>query len=76
MPVVQRGLRELNLPTDLRGAAYGTDASILSAAGVPAVVLGPGDITQAHTHDEWLELEQLNKAVEVYLKLMSGELRC
>lgn len=76
VPVVQRGLRELNLPTDLRGAAYGTDASILSAAGVPAVVLGPGDITQAHTHDEWLELEQLNKAVEVYLKLMSGELRC
>src|SRR4029079_8809107 len=47
------------------GVPYGTDASALSAAGVPCVVFGPGSIAQAHTVDEWLEIDQLHKASEV-----------
>jgi acetylornithine deacetylase len=47
------------------GVPYGTDASALSAAGVPCVVFGPGSIAQAHTVDEWLEVEQLHKASEI-----------
>ena len=35
---------------------FGTDASTVAAAGIPAVVFGPGDIAQAHTKDEWIEL--------------------
>ena len=38
---------------DVVGVPYGTDAGPLSAAGLPAVVFGPGDIAQAHTKDEW-----------------------
>jgi len=34
------------------------------------VVFGPGDIAQAHTHDEWIELEQLEKGTEMYAKLI------
>lgn len=55
------------------GVRYGTDASTLASTGVPAVVLGPGDIAQAHTRDEWLALDELDRAVEVYLTLMRGE---
>jgi acetylornithine deacetylase len=55
-----------------QGAPYGTDGSTFSAAGVPSIVLGPGDIAQAHKAEEWLELEQLEKAVEVYLALMQA----
>jgi len=49
---------------DKIGVPYGTDASTIAAAGVPSVVFGPGSIDQAHTIDEWVELEQITKASE------------
>ena len=48
------------------GVPYGTDAGPLAEAGLPCLVLGPGDIAQAHTRDEWIELDQLRAAVDVY----------
>ncbi len=50
------------------GAPYGTDASELAPA-IPCVVLGPGEIAQAHTSDEWVEVEQVAQAAEVYAEL-------
>ncbi len=55
------------------GVPYGSDASTFSTAGIPAVVLGPGDLAQAHTVDEWLAIDQLDAAVETYLTLMRAE---
>jgi len=52
------------------GVPYGTDASKLADAGLPSVVLGPGDIAQAHTADEWIEVAELERAVEVYVELV------
>jgi len=52
------------------GVGYGTDASAFAAAGIPAVVLGPGDIAQAHTADEWVAVAQLEDAVGIYRALM------
>src|SRR5262249_14783968 len=46
------------------GVPYGTDASTISASGVPSVVFGPGCIDQAHTCDEWLPLNELQLASE------------
>lgn len=34
------------------------------------IVLGPGSIAQAHRCDEWIELEQLHRGVEVYRNLI------
>ncbi len=48
------------------GVPYGTHASRVALAGVPAIVFGPGDIAQAHTKDEWIELSQVEAAVECY----------
>jgi acetylornithine deacetylase/succinyl-diaminopimelate desuccinylase family protein len=53
-----------------RGVTYGTDASVLSAAGIPCVILGPGSIKQAHTVDEYIELAQLDMAFEIYRNIM------
>jgi acetylornithine deacetylase len=39
--------------------SYGTEASFFQAAGVPAMVCGPGSIAQAHKPDEYVTLEQL-----------------
>ena len=44
---------------------FGTDASRVAVAGIPAVVFGPGDIAQAHTTDEWIDLAQLEPAAEI-----------
>ena len=40
---------------------FWTEASLFSAAGMNAIVYGPGDIAQAHTADEWVALEQLER---------------
>ncbi len=37
--------------------------------GLPAIVLGPGNIKQAHAMDEFIEVEQLQKAVRVYREI-------
>ncbi len=69
---VGRVLRGCGLEAAPGGAPYGTDAGDLAAAGIPAVVLGPGDIAQAHKVEEWIALEQLEKGVTVYGALMRG----
>jgi len=53
-------------------ARYGTNASIYSAAGVPAVVFGPGSIEQAHTADEWIDLAQVDAAAETLVRVVAG----
>jgi acetylornithine deacetylase len=53
-----------------RGVPYGTDASELFAAGIPCVVIGPGSIAQAHAVDEYVDLDQLEKAFEIHREIM------
>ena len=69
---VQGVLRGLGLEDEPAGATYATDAGDLARLGVPVVVLGPGDIAQAHTHDEWIALDQLDQGVDVYRALMQS----
>lgn len=49
---------------------FWTEASLFSAAGLTALVYGPGDIAQAHTADEWVSLQQLTLAATTYQRLM------
>jgi acetylornithine deacetylase len=49
---------------------FWTEASLFSRAGLPAMVLGPGHISQAHVADEWVELEQLSTAYDLYSKVV------
>jgi acetylornithine deacetylase len=51
---------------------YGTDAGPLAQAGVPAVVFGPGDIARAHTCDEWVPLDEVERASEVLYRFIRG----
>ncbi len=39
--------------------AYGTEAGLFFAAGVPTVVVGPGSIEQAHKPDEYIAVGEL-----------------
>ncbi len=51
------------------GVPFGTDAGPLGAGGLPCVIFGPGDIAQAHTSDEWVDLEQVHRAAEAYYQM-------
>ena len=72
--VVSRTLQRLELPAERHGVSFGTHANEYTEGGIPAVVLGPGSIAQAHTADEWLSLEQLEGAVKIYTELMRSDL--
>jgi acetylornithine deacetylase len=54
------------------GVPFGTDAPHYAATGCPTVVFGPGSIDQAHTADEWLDLDQLRIAADVLYEFAAG----
>lgn len=41
--------------------SYATEAGLFQDAGVPAVVCGPGSISQAHTADEWIAVSEIER---------------
>jgi acetylornithine deacetylase len=43
----------------VQGAPYGSDLRLLTAAGVPTVLYGPGDVRDAHAPDESVAIEEL-----------------
>lgn len=52
------------------GVPGATDGTFLRAwAGLPVVVLGPGQKTLPHQVDEWVDLEEVVQAARVYAAL-------
>ncbi|MFM8470372.1 MAG: M20/M25/M40 family metallo-hydrolase, partial [Limisphaerales bacterium] len=67
-PLVKTACSVLNQPTpDV--VFFGCDASKIAARGVPVIVLGPGDIAQAHTVDEFITLADLEAGTDTYVRL-------
>jgi acetylornithine deacetylase/succinyl-diaminopimelate desuccinylase-like protein len=52
------------------GVDYFTDASPIAMGETPAIVFGPGDIAQAHSADEWIDLNQLDQATAIVLRFL------
>lgn len=52
---------------------FGTDGGHFQAAGISTVVIGPGDIDQAHQPDEYIERSQLDEA-ERFVRRLIGHL--
>ena len=55
------------LPVDV--VAYGTEAGLFQAAGIPAVLWGPGDIGVAHRPDEFVEVADLEVCLALLARL-------
>jgi acetylornithine deacetylase len=68
-PVASAVARATGRRPRLAGVPFGTDAGPLSQNGTPCLVFGPGDIAQAHTRDEWIELEQVELAAHAYFQI-------
>ena len=67
-PIVRALLASLSdggRPASIAGLACWTDAALLSAAGIPAVCFGPGDIALAHAAEEYVLVSDIEGAVQV-----------
>ena len=53
-------------------APYATDASSFAGLGLPTCVFGPGNPHKAHTKDEYIEIEQLEKGRLAYEVFLNG----
>jgi acetylornithine deacetylase len=53
----------------VRGAPYGSDLRLYTAAGVPTVQLGPGSVASARTTDEFVPLIEVVSFARVYAVL-------
>ncbi len=62
--VARRVLRDLGLEDEPAGVPFGCDATKLHRAGIPSVVFGPGSIDRAHAAEEYVETEEVEKALE------------
>ncbi len=55
----------------VEGANYATDAGVFNQAGLPSVVFGPGDIAEAHTASESVDLAQVKTAAKIVERILS-----
>jgi acetylornithine deacetylase len=55
---------------DAGTVAFATEGPFLNTLGMETVILGPGDIAQAHQADEFLAVERLQPMVELLRKLI------
>jgi acetylornithine deacetylase len=67
-PVVKAlegALRDEGLGAPIEGLSAWTDAALLNAAGITAVCFGPGDIALAHAAEEYVPVDEIEKATAV-----------
>ena len=60
---------ELTGQTDADVVPFGTEAGLFQAAGISAVICGPGSIAQAHKPDEYVEIAQLACCLDMLERL-------
>jgi succinyl-diaminopimelate desuccinylase len=68
---VSEVLESCGLNPEPAGVPFGSDASKLAQADIATIILGPGNIDDAHAAGEYVELAQLEQAFEVYRKIMT-----
>ncbi len=65
---IRHVLEESGLSDVPVGVPYGTDAAWFSQRGIPVIIWGPGSIAQAHSDGEYVQLDDLWLATQLYIK--------
>jgi acetylornithine deacetylase/succinyl-diaminopimelate desuccinylase-like protein len=55
---------------ELRGMITPGDSEYLVNAGIPSVIFGPGDEHLAHSANEWIAINDILTAAEIYAAVM------
>ncbi len=50
---------------------FGSEAPFLQELGIDTIVMGPGNIDQAHQPDEYMALEMVNPCIEILRKIIT-----
>ena len=58
-------------PARVEGLSCWTDAALLTAAGIPAICYGPGDIALAHATEEYVAIDEIARATAVLTRLVT-----
>ena len=66
-------VRQLTGSNSTGKVSYGTEAGVFQAAGIPAIVCGPGSIAQAHQPDEWIAASEL-AACDGFIRRLAARL--
>ncbi len=53
----------------IEGMAAWTDAAVLNGAGIPAICFGPGDLGLAHAAEEFVPIDEIERATAVLTRL-------
>jgi acetylornithine deacetylase len=53
----------------IEGMSAWTDAAVLNGAGIPAICFGPGDIGLAHAAEEFVPIDEIERATAVLTRL-------
>ncbi|MEO9777910.1 MAG: acetylornithine deacetylase [Sedimentitalea sp.] len=61
--------QEISGNAPMGAVSYGTEAGLFQAAGIPAIICGPGDISRAHRPEEFLTEDELAGAAQMVLAL-------
>ncbi len=64
-------IKNITGKTQLRTAAYASEAGQFANAGFQTVICGPGSIVQAHRANEYIEKDQLKKGMEMLYNLIT-----
>jgi len=57
--------REMETEVEVKGGRFDSDAGKFVARGIATPVFGPGNIAQAHSEDEWVEINQVVQATRI-----------
>ncbi len=71
-PVVRmlsNALAKEDLDSRIEGLSAWTDAALLNASGISAVCFGPGDIALAHSAEEFVPVDEIDKATRVLTRV-------
>jgi len=55
---------------DSASVSFGTEAPLLAQTGLETIILGPGNIAQAHQADEFLEVAQIQPTINILQQLI------
>lgn len=67
---VNAAIEELGLPREVGAGRLTSDAGHLQSSGVPALVWGPGEIEEMFTPTESVKVEELERALEFYERMI------
>ncbi len=68
-------LAGMNVPARIRDFTACCDLAFVTGADIDCVLVGPGNLSEAHTDDEFVDEEQLVLAREFYRRLLQSKLK-